>query len=129
MAAADEQDLLAFLADLGDGDDPVDAADPDDAQEATASLEAPGRPKSDVFCRQQRTTRARDSFWDPNIKGSIFFFEYCVRQYEKIEFPCSRSTEVSTGNTVPRYCASRVYFWVALWGEPGRTSEEYRLDT
>ena len=34
MAADDEQDLLAFLADLGDGDDPVDAADPDDAQEA-----------------------------------------------------------------------------------------------
>ena len=35
MAADDEQALLAFLADLGDGDDPVDAADPDDAQEAT----------------------------------------------------------------------------------------------
>ena len=88
MAADDEQALLAFLADLGDGDDPVDAADPDDAQWprppaaadlafrpppswgppggllggllaalealpklafATASLEAPGRPKSDVF--------------------------------------------------------------------------------
>ena len=35
MAADDEQALLAFLADLGEGDDPVDAADPDDAQEAT----------------------------------------------------------------------------------------------
>ena len=35
MAAADEQDLLTFLADLGDGDDPVDAEDPDDAEEAT----------------------------------------------------------------------------------------------
>ena len=30
MAADDEQALLEFLADLGDGDDPVDAADPDD---------------------------------------------------------------------------------------------------
>ena len=29
MAADDEQALLAFLADLGDGDDPVDTADPD----------------------------------------------------------------------------------------------------
>ena len=28
MAADDEQALLAFLADLGDGDDPVDAAAP-----------------------------------------------------------------------------------------------------
>ena len=73
MAVADEQDLLAFLADLADGDDPVDAADPDDAQEATASLEAPGRPKTMFFCRQQRTTRARDSFWDPDFEGSIFF--------------------------------------------------------
>ena len=33
MAAADEQDLLAFLADLGGGDDPVDAADPLDKKE------------------------------------------------------------------------------------------------
>ena len=33
MAADDEQDLLAFLADLGDGDDPVDAADPVDKKE------------------------------------------------------------------------------------------------
>ena len=88
MAADDEQALLAFLADLGEGDDPVDAADPDYADYqfrrrpptslsarrppllppggllggllaalealptlafATASLEAPGRPKSDVF--------------------------------------------------------------------------------
>ena len=63
MAADDEQDLLAFLADLGDGDDPVDAADPDDAQEATDGPKEikrrpslahkiqilPGRPKSDAF--------------------------------------------------------------------------------
>ena len=68
MAADDEQALLAFLADLGDGDDPLDAADPDPLEAlpklafATASMEAPGRPKSDVVYRQQRTTRARDSF-------------------------------------------------------------------
>ena len=62
MAAADEQDLLAALEAL-----PKLAF-------ATASMEAPGRPKSDVFYRQQRTTRARDSFWDPDFEGSIFFF-------------------------------------------------------
>ena len=53
MAAADEQDLLAFLADLGNDDDTVD--------DELASLSY-----------QQRTTRARDSFWDPDFEGSIF---------------------------------------------------------
>ena len=44
MAADDEQALLAFLADLGEGDDPVDAADPDDAQEATDGPKEISRP-------------------------------------------------------------------------------------
>ena len=33
----------------------------------------PAGQKAMFFCRQQRTTRARDSFWDPDIEGSIFF--------------------------------------------------------
>ena len=68
MAADDEQALLAFLADLGDGDDPVDAADPDDAEEAKDDPKEIKRRPS-LFHKMQILDEAKKAILVAGIRG------------------------------------------------------------
>ena len=90
MAAAVEQDLLAFLADLGNDDDTVDAEDPVEAEEANGGLKPTVARPSLLRLASNKEPREHETVSGIRILKGLFYL-WILRVTESKHVVCSRS--------------------------------------